>query len=810
MKNVNYKSLKRFDLGTRATNPGYQTNKNVVSTNAFESNAGYDMRGDTQAVRNSILPSALTGLSSMGNAAMNFAQNYTTEAAAKAAQAAGNTAVKAGMNTLGTVASIAGALYGTGSMVKDFVDFSDRLRGNDLENMAATSTATKNGIAYKSIDGFNEAEALRYTDAQNTQGTLSAALNGASAGMSAGSLGGPWGMAIGAVAGGLTGLFGGLIGSDSRRKKVEQDILATKGLHYGANTQNESEAGSKGLRSQFYSGVADNGKRPGESLSGGKYGVIQTPSGPAYGEIQGLASPDEGQIDMVTGETSYNGSKNMNVIDRRADVVPVGITGYANGGAFDNNVGIPGHMTDVNGLSFADNARPLFKQNEQLKDVSAAIDMKLDENENHKTRDKATKQFIEKRLNQKKEQVQQKYQQNAQGIADIVNRQTAMTSGAYFNCGKAPRYEFGKSSWEPEPIKLTPSTGLWRFEKNNPLASADMHIKAPTMDELTSGLKYKPNALARYRKPEDSETLSSEDNGNGISINPFGASYAGLSPVYGALQSLPYAIADQLAANKYTPYAQNSYVANPTAQQALNVLGSLRYDPYRQIRQLTTAGRQNLYNINNAGSLSAGQRAALASSSNIQLAQAAMNIYDKQQEMNNALAKDYATALMGYGQDEASRMQQANAYQQEAYRQAVGAKQKLQAQARKNWYTLGRQNLQDFNTWLNTQGMLDLWDKQVAADEAKVGIKRPATSSTKADVKAAKKVAKKNTYKVSNVGVEQRLAKKKKASAPDALPYDRAGQEKKLAVPVDEFEYFPWQKPIIRPGSDLYNYRYID
>ena len=179
-------------------------------------------------------------------------------------------------------------------------------------------------------------------------------------------------------------------------------------------------------------------------------------------------------------------------------------------------------------------------------------------------------------------------------------------------------------------------------------------------------------------------------------------------------------------------------MSNPTAQSALNVLGSLRYDPYRQIRQLTTAGRQNLYNINNAGSLSAGQRAALASSGNIQLAQAAMNIYDKQQEMNNALAKDYATALMGYGQDEATRMQQANAYQQEAYRQAVGAKQKLQAQARKNWYTLGRQNLQDFNTWLNTQGMLDLWDRQVAADETKVGIKRP-TATTKAAKKLKQK-----------------------------------------------------------------------
>lgn len=734
MKNVNYKSLRRFEIGHAPTNPGYQTNKNVVSTNAFESNSGYDMHGDTQAVRNSILPSALTGLSSMGNAAMNFAQNYTTEAAAKAAQEAGDTAAKAGMNTLGKVASIAGAIYGTGSMIKDFVGFSDRLRGNDLENMAATSTATKNGVAYKNIDGFDEAEAMRYTDAQNTQGTLSAALNGASAGMSAGSLGGPWGMAIGAVAGGLTGLFGGLFGSSKRKEKVKQDILATKGLHYGANTQNESEAGSKGLRSQFYSGVADSGKRPGESLSGDKYGVIQTPSGPAYGEIQGLASPDEGQIDMVTGETNYNGSKNMNVKDRRADIIPVGITGYANGGAFDDNVGIPGHMTDVNGLSFADNARPLFKQNEQLKDAARAIDIQLELNDSHKTRNQATKRYMEDRLNQKMSQIQQKYQQNAQGIADIVNRQTAMTSGAYFNCGKTPRYELGKSSWEPEQIKLTSPT-LLQFEKNNPLAFADMHIKAPTTDELTSGLKYKPNALARYRKPEDSETLSSEDDDNGMNINPFGASYAGLSPIYGALQSLPYAISDTLAANKYTPYAQNSYVANPTAQQALNVLGSLRYDPYRQIRQLATAGRQNLYNINNAGSLSAGQRAALASSSNIQLAQAAMNVYDRQQEMNNALAKDYATALMGYGHDDATRMQQANAIQQENYAKAVGAKQRLQAQARKNWYTLGRQNLQDFNTWLNTQGMLDLWDRQVAADETKAGIKRPA-KTTKPQSKA--------------------------------------------------------------------------
>jgi hypothetical protein len=85
-----------------------------------------------------------------------------TEAVLKAS---GSTVAKAGMSTLGKVASIAGALYGTGSMIKDFVDFSDRLHGNDLENMAATSTATKNGVAYKTIDGFDEDEAMRYTSA---------------------------------------------------------------------------------------------------------------------------------------------------------------------------------------------------------------------------------------------------------------------------------------------------------------------------------------------------------------------------------------------------------------------------------------------------------------------------------------------------------------------------------------------------------------------------------------------------------------------------------------------------------------------
>ena len=96
MKGVNYKKLRRFDIGKiRAINPGYQTNKEVVDTSSFQSNAGYDMSKDTQAVRNAILPQALTSASGLGNAAMNFAQNYTTLASAATTNV--NTAISKGL-----------------------------------------------------------------------------------------------------------------------------------------------------------------------------------------------------------------------------------------------------------------------------------------------------------------------------------------------------------------------------------------------------------------------------------------------------------------------------------------------------------------------------------------------------------------------------------------------------------------------------------------------------------------------------------------------------------------------------------------
>lgn len=192
----------------------------------------------------------------------------------------------------------------------------------------------------------------------------------------------------------------------------------------------------------------------------------------------------------------------------------------------------------------------------------------------------------------------------------------------------------------------------------------------------------------------------------------------GLAPAFSFLSGLPYAINESIEANKQKPFAQNSFVSNTTAPAALGVLANLGYDTTRQDKMLTSAGRQNLYNINSAGSLSAGQREMLKQSGLINLAQARGQLEDKAIQARNGYKTAYADMLMKYGQDDAARHQQANAIQQENLAKAYGAKQRLQAQARKNWFTIARQGVQDTNTMLNSRAMYDLWNKDIALKEA--------------------------------------------------------------------------------------------
>lgn len=197
----------------------------------------------------------------------------------------------------------------------------------------------------------------------------------------------------------------------------------------------------------------------------------------------------------------------------------------------------------------------------------------------------------------------------------------------------------------------------------------------------------------------------------------FGVTDLGVGPGWGVTSALPYLITRSARANGATPYAQNSFAPNFTAPAALNVLRSLRDNTGNKFSNLLTANRTGQYNIKNAGALSSGQRAALLSSNNLALAQAKNAIYDESNKINNGYLSQYAGSLFNYGQDSASRMQQANAYQQEAYRQAVASKYAMQEQADKNWFNVTQQGIRDYNTMKNALAMHNLYNRQLAIDE---------------------------------------------------------------------------------------------
>lgn len=105
------------------------------------------------------------------------------------------------------------------------------------------------------------------------------------------------------------------------------------------------------------------------------------------------------------------------------------------------------------------------------------------------------------------------------------------------------------------------------------------------------------------------------------------------------------------------------------------------------------------------------------SSNNLALAQAKNAIYDESNKINNGYLSQYAGSLLNYGQDSASRVQQANAYQQEAYRQAVASKYAMQEHADKNWFNVTQQGIRDYNTMKNALAMHNLYNRQLAIDE---------------------------------------------------------------------------------------------
>lgn len=139
----------------------------------------------------------------------------------------------------------------------------------------------------------------------------------------------------------------------------------------------------------------------------------------------------------------------------------------------------------------------------------------------------------------------------------------------------------------------------------------------------------------------------------------------------------PYIIGMSYPSKQYnmyknmTPHADNSYIANPNAERALNVLAGMRFDPTSQINSIKDAYRQGLYNINQSGGLTQGQRMAMQVAQNTGYAKNLADVYSQANDINNKYRAAYAQAALSEGQNAASRQQQALATQQENYRQAV-------------------------------------------------------------------------------------------------------------------------------------------
>lgn len=144
--------------------------------------------------------------------------------------------------------------------------------------------------------------------------------------------------------------------------------------------------------------------------------------------------------------------------------------------------------------------------------------------------------------------------------------------------------------------------------------------------------------------------------------------------------SLPYifglttAMGQKNMYKKLPMHAENPYAINNYANIALDKLANLKYDPYNPINAVKDAYRQQLYNINNAGGMSPGQRMIQQAKLNSTYQRNIADTYDKANEINNNYRAQYAQALLQEGARDAAARQQANQIQQERIREANAQK----------------------------------------------------------------------------------------------------------------------------------------
>ena len=472
MKDVNYKNIKRinslsdqnlqkFDLGKRVNQfSGYQAGESLDTTQ-FNSTPSQSFQPLADSIRSTIAPTAITGatnfLTQAATTALNvpsIASTFGIKSASTAASAASN-AASAGATgaAAGTTSSAAGALgalapvmaigglaqggIGLANAISSFND--SVVSSSDALNSMGKSTQTKYGEAYTTYTGLDRQSIEDVVDQANKAGKTNLTMSGATTGGSAGALiglaGGPIGSLIGFGIGSLIGAIGSWFGGESaaekRRKRIERMLDNVEYATTNYNTNEESEAASRGMRrlfgEQHYE--ADKGKDVYTNFGEpGRIKMVHTSKGIEPGVELGVAGGKESIVDFGNNTASV-----INEGKKRIDNVSVGtpIDENVSKEDWDNNVFIAGNVTNpYTGNTIAEDAEPYARNVEKI-----------------------NKQNPMTNLGKKTKEINLRNQmQQLRWLSDIQSAVKDVES--YFaNCGKTPKYDEGLVPDVPETKK---------------------------------------------------------------------------------------------------------------------------------------------------------------------------------------------------------------------------------------------------------------------------------------------------------------------------------------------------------------------
>lgn len=685
--------LPKYDIAIKPVSSGYQYGGGI-NTNSFNSTSGEDITPQVKATNNAAVAGALTkGGSYLASTAANLATNWTA---------------KAGLSAMGKATAGVGAAYGAfdlGSGI--YQNYNDYRTPSDFQRASGTATQSFEGVDTTLYTGINEDAERRYVDALNKKYTLSGMASGAGLGMSVGSLaGGPIGAGVGLLVGTALGGLTSLFGNANREEEVEKGMERFRGMQGGYNLQAMSEAGSQGMRNKFNikhgegSGIvgANSGmdaylpsaKTTESKAQKQKFGVVWGPNGKQFGPINSLVGRGESIIDYNTGKASYvdEGKKR---VDNIGSIAQDG-----------DRITIAGNDKDwLTGNTFANLVAPYTKMVETANRIIEGGEVK--------NQSKATKQ--------KQIEEAMKLRNYALGQMKPITDRQQWQHGFKFNKGKISRFDKTKFTL-PEGSILGNADGTAEYQ---PYTVEDFIRASREFDGVP---EYEKDMLDKIRSTEAAREAADKNRYTYTKPARTGSLFKSFFNDF-----VPYGLMMMPAIDQWTyykgnqPYAANSYVANPTARQALNVLGSMRYDPYNKIQAVKDANRQAIYSINHMGGLSRGQRMAMLTAQNNNYAKNIASIYGDADQVNNQYKQVFANALNLEGRDAATRSQQALATQQANYAKAVAAKRRGIETAQANAMNVFQKMIQDKSNLAMADRTLSMYQQDLDNRAKEIALK---------------------------------------------------------------------------------------